>query len=768
MIHGRQKKAVLAVFGLLGLCLLAYAVSEIVRRDGQSWPLLDNWAVTGFELAATAMCLTRALVSRRGRGVALLLGMGLLAWSLGDLVLSVDSLGGATVPSPSWDDAFYLAFYPLSYAGLMLLVHQEVRKFSMATWLDGAVAGLGAAAICAAFAFHGIVQAAGGRSAEVAVHLAYPIGDLLLVGLVMGGSAVLAGRKSRAWLLFAAAYSVNAIGDTFNLFSSSFGSSHVGTLLNAVAWPTSILLIAGAVWLRPNRPERTPHLKVGFLLPGLAAVTSLLILFLGSFHHTGRVAVALAAATLVTAGIRCMLSLVALRTLTEHRHRQAITDELTGLGNRRALAQRLEPVLATQPDAPGRKLAFLFVDLNRFKEVNDSFGHPAGDELLRQLGARLTGSLRDSDLVVRLGGDEFGVVLADADAGRAEMVAERLIARIGEPFLLDSVRAKVGASIGIATVPTDATDAPGIMACADVAMYRAKLSGLPFAIYREDLDEGHGLPLVEELRAAIEHGRLELHYQPQLDLGSGEIVSLEALVRWPHPRLGLVAPLEFIPLAEEAGLMGPLTALVLDETLAQCAAWRAAGRCLGVSVNISTTNLLDPGFPDHVAELLDRHGLPATALAIEITETTAIANFDRCKQAIEALRDLGLIVSVDDFGAGFTSLTYLSSLAVGELKLDRSFIIALTSGNEGRNLALVRATIALAHALGLRVVAEGVEDKATLHMLTSLGCDLAQGYLIGTPKPAAELTFEAHPMGGKSARSRIRSPFLAPRPQLVA
>jgi EAL domain-containing protein (putative c-di-GMP-specific phosphodiesterase class I) len=232
-----------------------------------------------------------------------------------------------------------------------------------------------------------------------------------------------------------------------------------------------------------------------------------------------------------------------------------------------------------------------------------------------------------------------------------------------------------------------------------------------------------------------------------------------------------VPPLEFLPLAEEAGLMGQVTALVLDEALAQCAAWRAAGRHLTVSVNVSTTNLIDPRFPDHVAAALERHELPARALVLEITETTAIASFDRCKDAIEALHSLDLEISVDDFGAGFTSLTYLSRLAVSELKLDRTFIVGLARTNEGRNLALVRATVALAHAIGLRVVAEGIEDIATLHLLGSLGCDLAQGYLIGKPARASELSFENHrtllASWHGSARAQPRSGFLASTPQPV-
>jgi EAL domain-containing protein (putative c-di-GMP-specific phosphodiesterase class I) len=274
-------------------------------------------------------------------------------------------------------------------------------------------------------------------------------------------------------------------------------------------------------------------------------------------------------------------------------------------------------------------------------------------------------------------------------------------------------------------------------------MYRAKLEGKRYAIYNEEVD-GHGnrIGLVEDLRDAIEERQLELHYQPQIELRTGEVIAVEALVRWNHPRLGNVPPLEFLPLAEDAELMGPLTDLVLDKAMAQCASWRAEGRELAVAVNVSTTNLLDPAFPMNIQRRLAQQGLPPEALVVEITETTAIADFDACKRAIEQLRGMGLIVSVDDFGAGFTSLAYLSSLAVGELKLDRSFINGLAVAREERNLALVRSTIDLAHALGLRVVAEGVEDAASLELLSQLQCDHAQGYLISRPQPAAELELD--------------------------
>jgi EAL domain-containing protein (putative c-di-GMP-specific phosphodiesterase class I) len=283
-------------------------------------------------------------------------------------------------------------------------------------------------------------------------------------------------------------------------------------------------------------------------------------------------------------------------------------------------------------------------------------------------------------------------------------------------------------------------------------MYRAKLGDLPVARYQRDIDTGTSpLLLVEELRLAVEAGELVLHYQPQLDLASGEVVAFEALLRWPHPRLGIVPPLTFLPLAEEAGLMRALTSWVMREALAQCASWRAADHDVAIAVNVSTSNLLDVGFTDLVRSLLGQFGLPPSALVIELTETSIISDFERSRSVIEELRDLGLVVSIDDFGAGFTSLAYLSSLAVGELKLDRSFITGLASGERKRDPELVRATIDLGHALGLRVVAEGVEDVATLDLLSDLGCDLAQGFCISHPKPAEETTFDAYAVRGGPA-----------------
>jgi diguanylate cyclase (GGDEF)-like protein len=733
------------VYGALAVLLFGYFVLLIVRSSGQRSVLLDGWSVDAFEVAVCAMAIARAIAPRRRRAVPLVLGGAMLMWSIGDIALTFESRGGRVPSSPSVADGFYLAFFPLAYLALGLMVRRESARLVPAIWLDGAVAGLGAAALCAAFAFHGIVRATGGGSASVATNLAYPVGDVLLLALVAGGSAVLTGTRLGTWSLVAAGCALNAAGDTFNLFSSS-GASHVGSVVDGIAWPSALLLMSMAVWLRPGRANVLGHQAVpGFLLPGLGAACALAVLLLGGIDGTSAVAVALAAATLLVAGIRLRFSVASLRRLTDERHLQAVTDQLTGLGNRRRLAQALDRFFAdhADPASSPRTLAFLFVDLDQFKEVNDAFGHPAGDQLLTQIGPRIKSCLESSDLLVRIGGDELAIILFDAGTERAIRVAERVSTKICDPFVLEMVSVQIGASIGIALAPDHATAAETLMRCADQAMYRAKQAGSGFAIYDTSLDsEIDRLRLLEDLRTAIDQQQFELHYQPQIDLRTGTISAVEALLRWPHPRLGYLPPLEFLPLAEEAGLMRQLTTIVLDQALAQCAKWRADGEQLSVSVNVSATNILDVGFTSLVRHQLTRHHLPADALVLEITETTVISDFDRCKRVIDDLCAIGCVVSIDDFGAGFTSLPYLSRLAVGELKLDRTFLSALITDEQ--NVTLVGATIELAHALGLHVVAEGVEEQSTLDILTRLGCDLAQGYHIGKPTSATTLTLPSH------------------------
>ena len=730
---------------LLGLVLAAYLASLLVRPGDPYWTWLDGWVICAVELSGSALCIARGLAGRPIRTAPLALGFGLLALAFGQMVLTVQSIGGATPPDSSLADVFSLIFYPLAYVAAVIYMRGDVGSLTPSKWLDGSIAGLGAAAVCAAFVFHGMMKDSNSNQLPAVTTLAHPIGDLLLLSLVVGGCAVLPGRRKAPWLLLAGGITLAVVGDTASLLQNSFGATRAGFILHAIAWPVATVLASMAAWMRvrPANPLTAPK-PTGFSVPLCAAGAALVILVLGSLQSVGRVAIGLSAATLLVVGIRLLFSVRQIQILSHERHRQAVTDDLTGLSNRRHLFVVLDSFFTENDDtlAAGRSLAFLFIDLNHFKEVNDSFGHPAGDELLRQVGARLSSSLRHSDLLVRIGGDEFAVVLVDGDAAYAKQVAQRVTDSLAEPFLLDVVSASISASIGIAMAPADATYGAGLVWCADVAMYRAKLGNIPYAIFERALDEeGDQMRRLEELQAGIAQGDLVLHYQPQLTLGTGEILAVEALLRWAHPRLGLLPPDNFLPIAEEGGLMDTITAWVLDEAAAQCMAWRENGRPLSMAVNVSPNTLLAPGFVEMVRSCLDHHDLAPENLVLELTESSVIEDLDSVARVITELREVGVLVSIDDFGAGVTSLAHLSSLAVGELKLDRSFLAGLVGSERERESDLVRSTIELGHAMGLRIVAEGIEDRGTLELLRQLGCDVAQGYFISRPRPANELIF---------------------------
>ena len=747
----------LALFAGLAVALLGYVVWVAVEPHYDYSLVVNGWAVDSFEVLVAALCMIRALQPRPGRMAALALGIGLLSWSVGDIIYTAQTLANVDSYGPTWADAFWLGFYVPAYVGVVLFLRREVRRMVDPSWMDGLVAGLGAAAVCAAFAFEGL-HLAGAGALTTTTYLAYPLGDILLFGLVVAGATLVSGQRSAPWVLLAAAMVTNAVGDTFNLFHSSLGTPRVDALFRALAWPAAGLLICVAVWLRPRPRDllATPR-PAGFVLPGLAALAALGVLVTGTFHRVTAVALGLAIATMVAVAVRVALSTRQLRALTEERLGQSLTDELTGLRNRRYLASVLDALLAEQADRQPEtgRAALLYIDLDRFKVVNDTFGHAAGDEMLRQLGPRLSSSVREGEVVARLGGDEFGVLLTSASAGDAGAVARRLIAAIERPFDLEGLDAQVSASIGIAYAPDDACGGQGLLRCADIAMYRAKQGNSSFAVYDPDVDkEGNNWQLGDELRVAIDRGQLELYYQPQLDLHRGGFSAAEALIRWPHPRLGMVPPGKFLPLAEDAGLMPALTAWVLETGLDQCAAWRRNGESIAVSINVSPTNLLAPGFVAQIRQALGVRGLTADALVLEVTETSIIANMERASDVVGQLRDHGIVVSIDDFGAGFTSLAYLNELAVGELKLDGTFVARLGSEAGPRDRSLVRGTIDLAHLLGLRVVAECIEDQATLDVLRELGCDLGQGFLISRPVPAERLPFgRRRPDGRQTLRT---------------
>jgi diguanylate cyclase (GGDEF)-like protein len=424
------------------------------------------------------------------------------------------------------------------------------------------------------------------------------------------------------------------------------------------------------------------------------------------------------------------------RQIDTIRH-QALHDALTCLPNRSLFRARLEEALAAGNDS---RLSVMILDLDRFKEVNDTLGHGHGDRLLQELGQRLPTVLRSGELVARLGGDEFGVLSSEAtDPAAAVALAERLRATLAAPFELGGVSIEVQASVGIALAPDHGRDAETLLRHADTAMYAAKPGGAP-QLYLPEHDSGspERLALAGDLRRALEAGELTVYYQPQIDLRAGTVRGVEALVRWRHPRRGFLSPDEFLPAAEQAGLMRSLTRFVLEEALGQCRAWHNAGTPLDVAVNLSGRDLVDTRLPDEVVRALAEHGLDPGVLQLEITEGTLLTESMRGVAVLDRLAANGVRIAIDDFGVGYSALGHLRRLPVSVLKIDKSFVQQMPS--EQTDALIVRSTIDLAHSLGLEVVAEGVEEPETLALLEAARCDLAQGYCISRPLPAEDLT----------------------------
>jgi len=418
------------------------------------------------------------------------------------------------------------------------------------------------------------------------------------------------------------------------------------------------------------------------------------------------------------------------RQVEQQLRRLAMHDALTGLPNRLLLYDRAEQAFAVAKRAKS-SVALLLMDLDGFKDINDAYGHHVGDVLLQEVSVRLRTGLRASDTVARLGGDEFAVLLPESDVAGALSAAKMLRASLDAPLTIEGVRMPISSSVGVSLFPVHGDDPLTLLRRADIAMYAAKRRGTGIALYEEgsDLEGAARLGLASDLRDALQESRLHLNYQPVIDLVTRRVCMMEALARWEHPRLGLVPPSEFIGLADRTGLMPQLSSWALGAALSRARDWEARG--IAVAVNMAVSDLSDESFPERVRAAVQEAGLAPAILHLEVTESGVMSEPERILTCLERLRDIGVRLAIDDFGTGSSSLAYLHRLPIHACKIDRSFIRRLTT--EASSVAIVRATIELAHALELRVIAEGVEDAATLEVLRGMGCDLAQGYFISEP-----------------------------------
>ena len=412
------------------------------------------------------------------------------------------------------------------------------------------------------------------------------------------------------------------------------------------------------------------------------------------------------------------------------------TDPLTGLLNRAGFDE-----LATALIRRRARLTLLLLDLDRFKQVNDTLGHANGDSVLKQIAARLKVASRDGDVLARLGGDEFAIVLGDVESKNdARLVAERVASSLDAPIVVGGLSIRVEASIGIAIAPDHGRKLSQLTHAADVAMYAAKRGDTSYAFYSRDLDavDTAALSLVGELRRAMNEQELRLVYQPKLDLATGAVTSVEALARWEHPSRGLLAPGSFIPLAEQSNLLNPLTLHLAEMALKQANRWSRHDPPIKVAFNLSARNLLDSALPHDLYKLVADWRIPTARLELEITESTIMSDPTRAQRVLQTLHNMGFSLAIDDYGTGYSSLAYIQRLPVSTLKIDRSFVADIPENQA--NAEIVRSTITMAHNLGLEVVAEGVETAEAMNYLKAIGCDRIQGYLVSKPVPAEQLT----------------------------
>ncbi len=413
-------------------------------------------------------------------------------------------------------------------------------------------------------------------------------------------------------------------------------------------------------------------------------------------------------------------------------------DALTGMLNRERFHERLTNILE-ETEGNGSAWSLLILDLDRFKEVNDTLGHRFGDELLQKIASRIIEASPDAELRSRLGGDEFAILSRD-DGHDAVMIARQIQSMLETPIILDKIEIDIHSSIGIASYPEHPVTAHEFFRRAEVAMYHSKRRGMGLTVYSPNLDpyNKRRLALLGELRSAIENQQLLLHYQPKVDLTLNRTLGMEALLRWKHPEHGLISPGEFIQLAEQSDLIRNLTYWVMDEALYQCHVWRQMGYMLNVAVNLSPRNLHDPGLPVKLGGLLAKWAVPAGSLTLEITENAIMYDPERALKILVRLHDMGIHLSIDDFGTGYSSLVYLKKLPVSQIKVDCSFVMNMI--NDPDDAVIVQSTIDLGHNLDCQVVAEGVENIETLERLKGLGCDQVQGYYLSRPLPAADIT----------------------------
>ncbi len=732
--HATRAQAVVHRLGAVSWIVIAVsALTHIAvagRTDDSAQSVLV-WSMTLFFLVILVRAAVAVYAFPKRRAVLLLLLGSISLWALAAMIVSASKLTDTThFPAPG--ELFFMASY-VGMAGYLTVDAKWQSKRGVNTWLDLIVICGGTACLAGSLLLIPAIASSFGKSGlSLLLALLYPLIDLALALVVVGQVVLRARTDIRQAAMLCMGFLCLASADASFVITNASGTYHFSPYAD-VAWGAAFALIVGGACQGRAKVLRAVPREQGSGVLLAAACVAIIVLVFRPNDGLGTYLLVPGVVTLVAAGGRLLF---AVRQANHAAESFALsrTDDLTLLPNRRAVRARLDEVVSA-----GTPLALMVLDLDGFKEINDTLGHAAGDTVLQMIALQIREVLAPDIMLARLGGDEFAIVVESNDELRLAETANTITAGLARPLLVDGIEIGASASIGIATHADPDSGSTELLRRADVAMYRAKLTGQSAVVYDAHNDEFSRmrLQLAEELRKGITEGQLRMRYQPQIAAATQEVCGAEALLRWEHPTQGLLSPLSFLPAARRAGLMLMLSDEVARMTALDMSRWNANGLNLRVAINCAPPELLSGLFVPLLYDVLAAQGVPTNQVIVELTEDSFVTEPERAREIISGMRERGLQISIDDYGTGYSSLAYLRDLPVHELKVDRTFVASMTS--DPRSRMIVASTLQMAQALGLRTVAEGVEDAATAADLVALGVDVLQGYQVAQPMPANEL-----------------------------
>ena len=728
-----------------------YALATLIPKDDKpTW--WDTWFYGVAILGVTLAGLARPLLVKRDRLPWLLLALAAISWAAGDQYWTIMFADADEIPLPSPADAGYVALYPLASVGLILLARSQLKRVSLSVVLDALVASLAVGAVVSAFTVSRVITGISGSPAEVITNLSYPLGDLVLIVVVVATLSMVGWPADPMWWLLVAGFGLFAVADTAYLLGANSWYDD-GSWVDG-AWMAGIALIPLAGTLR----RRTAPAVLGGLtavaVQVMFSLVGLSVLVVSAFVHLHPLTIALAAACLVAA----VTALTYEQTQALRRSRtEALTDDLTTVGNRRVLDDRMPALIAAS--SQGQPLLLSIVSIRHLPEINETLGYEYGDGLLAALGTRLRERLDGRTVSARLGGAEIAVLQPfDGHLPRAEQSMRDLLTAIGEPVRLPGGQVDIELSAGVAAGPVHATDSGGLLRCAADALRRAKATESEVEMYdpAQDVGRDFGPRLLPELIGALDNGLIVASYEPIVDLTSGTAIDLEAKLRWVHPEHGVLDAATLRPLAARAGLTRRLTRVLMADAVRRCAWWRSGGLQLGVTLDLTTTDVLDSRLPYELARLLSEAGVPPVSIQLELAEDLLLVDPHRTRRALSQLRTLGVRLALDHYGRSAPSFTRLRTLPVQELKLDRSFVASATHSEQDESV--VRATVNLVQSLGIRAAADGVDSERLLYQVRSYGVRIVQGAIVGDAMTPAGLAEWLGPKTGELDPPRTPQP----------